>query len=422
MKKPRSKYVKISATVVISAVILYALMSIIDNIGLVYESLSSAVSFILRVLSPVLIGFVVAFLLHRPSDFFARLLQKIKFFSKRIRLSVVLGVFITFILFLAFITVFLYLLIPSVAESIGALSNDAPGYAKVVYDWVVKTSETPTISGILDFLNIEISSADSLTSLLSKFWAEITVILQTAAAAIFGFLMDTGRFLYNFVLGMFFTIYMLMFKQQIKRQLQTLFKAILKGFYYKVAFAYRVADDMFYKFIAGKGMCSIAIGIATFIICSLAGFKYVPLISLIIAVTNIIPTFGPLIGAIPAVLLSMMTSPIYGLYMLIIIIGLQIVEGNIIAPRVLGSSLGLNGFWIIFSIVIMGALFGVVGMLIAAPLFGLIRILIKNMLTRNSKDYEKLSAEMEFNASLQRYHQWTTKKIKKPKEKQDVKL
>lgn len=422
MKKPRSKYVKISATVIISAVILYALMSIIDNIGLVYDSIKSAVSFILGVLNPVIIGFIIAFLLHRPSDFFARLLQKMKFFSKRVRLSGVLSVFITFILFLGFISAFLYLLIPSVAQSVGSLTEDAPEYARTVYDWVLKTSQQPTIADILDFLNIKISSADSLSTFLSTFWTEITVVLQTAATAILSFLMDTGKFLYNFVLGMFFTIYMLMFKHQIRAQLQILFKAILRAFYYKVAFAYRVADDMFYKFIAGKGICSIAIGVVTFIICSLAGFKYVPLISLIIAVTNMIPTFGPLIGAIPAVLLSMMTSPIYGLYMLIIIIALQIVEGNIIAPRVLGSSLGLNGFWIIFSIVIMGALFGVIGMLIAAPLFGMIRILIKNLLTRNSKEYEKLTPEMEFNASLQRYHQWTTKKNKKAKENVDAKL
>ena len=218
--------------------------------------------------------------------------------------------------------------------------------------------------------------------------------------------------LYNFVLGMFFTVYMLLYKGHIKEQFKTLGKSVFKGFYYKLAFTYKVADDMFYKFIAGKGICSIAIGIATFIICAIMGFKYVPLISLIVAVTNMIPTFGPFIGATPAALLAMITSPIYGLYMIIIIIVLQVIEGNIIAPRILGSALGLNGFWIIFSIVIMGALFGLVGMLVAAPLFGLIRILLKNWVVIRDKDYEKLSPEEEYAASLKRYKQWTAKKIK----------
>lgn len=412
MKRPRSRHVKIAVTVVISAAILYAVMSIIDNIGLVYESIGAAVSFIMRVISPVLIGFIFAFLLYRPADFFARLLQKIKLFKKRIRLSVILGVFVTFILFLAFIGAFLYLLIPSVIDSVRSLSKDVPTYAQDVYKWIVDTSRTETVSGILDFLGIKVTDAANITEYISESWTEITALFQTVTKALFGFLLDTGRFLYNFVLGMFFTVYMLMFRKQVKGQLEKLLKAVLKGFYYKLAFAYRVADDMFYKFIAGKGLCSILLGIATFISCALLGFKYVPLISLVLAVTNMIPTFGPFIGAIPALLLSVMTSPIHGIYILIIIIVLQIIEGNIIAPRILGDSLGLNGFWIIFSIIIMGALFGVVGMLIAAPLFGLVRILLKNWLIRRSKEYEKLAPETEYNASLQRYYEWTTKNIK----------
>ena len=413
MKRPKSKYVKIAITVVISAAILYAVISIIDNIGLVWESVGTAFSFIRRVLSPVIIGFVVAFLLHRPSDFFARLLQKSKFFKKRQRLSVILGVFITFILFLALLTAFLYLLIPSFIDSIKSLSVDVPRYADDVYKWTLDTAKTPVISSILDFLGIKIPDSQSVSELIVEYWTELTTLLQSATATAFGFVLDVGRFLYDFVLGMFFTVYMLLYKRHIKEQVKVLGKSVFKSFYYKLAFTYKVADDMFYKFIAGKGICSIAIGVATFIICAVMGFKYVPLISLIVAVTNMIPTFGPFIGAIPATILALMTSPIYGLYMIIIIIALQIVEGNIIAPRILGSALGLNGFWIIFSIIIMGALFGLVGMLVAAPLFGLIRILLKNWVIIRDKDYEKLTPEEEYAASINRYKQWTAKKIKK---------
>ena len=424
MKRPKSRYFKIAVTVVISAVILYAVMSIIDNIGLVYESVSVAFSFIIRVLSPVIIGFIIAFILHRPSDFFSRLLQKAKPFARHKRLSDILGVFIAFVLFLALIAAFLYLLIPSIIETVSSMGKDIPRYADNVYKWTLETANTPTISAILDFLDIKISDAQSVNDLVLKYWTELTLLLQSAAASAFGFVLDAGRFIYNFVLGMFFTVYMLIFKRHIKEQVKTLSKEVFKGFYYKLAFTYKIADDMFYKFIVGKGIASVAIGIASFIACALLGFKYVPLISIIIALTNMIPTFGPFIGAIPAVLLSMMTSPIYGFYILIIIIVLQIIEGNIIAPRILGSSLGLNGFWIIFSIIIMGALFGVVGMLIAAPLFGLIRILIKNWLAKRDKDYDKALPEIEYIKSLERYKQWTAKKIKNKKLKgeQDAKL
>jgi len=422
MKKPKSKHVKIAFTVVISGAILYAIMTIIDNVGVVYESVSGAVSFIMRVLSPVIIGFIFAFLLHRPSSFFARLLQKIKFFKTRPKGASVLGVFITFVLMLAFFTAFLYLLIPSVIQSISSLGKDLPEYADNVYRWGIDMSKTQAGSQVLDFLGIEITNAESLTALITNSWSEVTTFLQSAAAAIFGFIINTGRLLYNFVLGMVFAVYMLLFKKQISRQLKLIFKAVLKGFYYKLAFAYKVADEMFYKFIAGKGISSIAVGVVTFAACAIGGFKYAALISLIIAVTNMIPTFGPLIGAVPAILLAMMTSPIYGLYMLIIIISVQVIEGNVLVPRILGDSLGINGFWILFSIIIMGSLFGVLGMFIAAPLFGLLRILIKNWLIKRGKAYEKRDPAEEYSASLSRYHEWTTKKIKKIRRVKNAKL
>jgi predicted PurR-regulated permease PerM len=109
-------------------------------------------------------------------------------------------------------------------------------------------------------------------------------------------------------------------------------------------------------------------------------------------------------------LLALMTAPVYALYMIIIIIGLQFVDGNIIGPRVLGDSMGLNGFWIMFSIIVMGALFGVTGMLIAAPLFAVIRILLKNWIYH--RNHEALEGEAEYHASLERFNDWTTKKKK----------
>lgn len=424
MKKPKSKYTKIAITVVISAAILYAIMMVIDNIGLVYDNISSAVSFVLRILSPVLIGLLFAFLLHRPTEFFARVLQKCKFFIKRQRTAIVFGVFITFVLFIALITAFLYLLIPSVIQSISSIGRDLPGYANKVYNWGIELSKTKSVTQFLDYFNIKVTDAASINAFITESWAEITKLLQGLASAMLGFIVNTGRFLYNFVLGLFFTIYMLLYKKQIKNQIKLLSKAIFKSFYYKLAFTYRVANDMFYKFLSGKALCSIGVGIVTFLICAFGGFRYAALIGLILGVTNMIPVFGPFIGAIPAILLAMMTSPIYGLYMFIIIIVIQFVDANIAAPRVLGYALGINGFWVIFSIIIMGALFGIIGMLIAAPLFALIRILLKNWLVKRDKEYEKLEAAAEYNASLIRYYEWTSKKIKnnKNRSKKNAKL
>lgn len=409
MKKIESKHIRIAVTVVIAAAILYAIMSIIDNIGLVYVSVSSAISFVLRILRPVLIGFIFTLLLYRPAAFAARLLCRTKFFKQHRRGASVLGVFIVFIIFLALIAVFLYLMIPNVIQSVSSITRDLPQYGKELDTILTKVSQSVEVKGVLEFIGIDPASSSSTSAIISRFWSEITSVLQGVTEFLFGFIVNTGLFLYNFVLGLFFAIYLLIFKDEIKAQIACISKAISPKVHYRLGFIIKVSDDMFYRFIAGKGLCSIAVGIATFLACTIIGFKYTPLISLIIMITNMVPTFGPLIGAIPATLLAMMTAPIYGLYMLIIIIILQIIDGNILGPRVLGDSLGINGFWIIFSIVVMGALFGILGMLIAAPLFGLIRILIKNWMYKRQNDYVSDDAESEYNKSLERYKQWAKK-------------
>lgn len=413
MKKIQNNYIKIAVIAVVSAAILYAIISIIDNIGLVYQSIGAAVNFILRILSPVIFGFIIAFLLVRPSAFFMRLISKIKFFAKRKKAAHAIGVLLAFIVFIALIVLFLYLMVPGIIESVGGITDKIPEYS-ISIDAVLKDlSENNSIKPILDFMHINADNTNSISAIMQNFITEITAFVQNMTGVLFGFIVNTGLFLYNFVLGLFFSIYMLLFKDELMGQLRVLSMNVFKGFHYKVMFVIDITDDMFYKFIVGKGICSLAVGIIAFAACSLLGFNYSPLISLILAVTNMIPTFGPFIGAIPAVILSLLTAPIYALYMVIIIIGLQLIDGNIIGPRVLGESMGLNGFWIMFSIIIMGALLGVMGMLIAAPLFGVLRILIKNWIYK--KNHETLEGKAEFDASMERFRLWTSKKKKEAK-------
>ena len=413
MRKIQSKYIKIAIVVVIAGAVLYGITSIIDNIGVVWNSLGVAIHFILSILSPVLIGFVIAFLLARPSAFFTRLLSRIRYFSKHQRTAHTIGVLLAFIVLIGLLVLFLYLMVPGVVESVSGISREMPKYAQSVDAVLNDLSQNPTVVQIADFIGFDVTTANSTNALLSEYWSDIAEFLKGLAGSAFGFIVNTGVFLYNFVLGLFFSIYMLLFKHELKNQLRVLSQNVFRKSHYRLMFAIDIMDDMFYRFLVGKGICSLAVGILTFLVCSLLGFKYAPLISLIIAVTNMIPTFGPFIGAIPALLLSLMTAPEYALYMIVIIVALQLVDGNIIGPRVLGDSMGINGFWIMFSIIILGALFGVMGMLIAAPLFAVLRILLKNWIYH--KNHEVLEGEAEFRASMERFHQWTTKKKKEPK-------
>ena len=410
MKK--SKYVKIAVTAVIAAAILYIIMSIIDNIGVVYESLTAAFAFVLRIVTPVLFGVLISFLLSRPVSFFTRLLRKAKFFDKRFISARAVGSLASMILLFSLIALFFYALIPSLIQSVQNLTMDLPGVVRVINSVLVDLSKNPEISSIFDFMGINPAATTSVGSIITEFWGEIVVFLQQFTNWVFGFIVNTGVLIYNLVLGVIVSIYMLIYKNQIIGQISKLTKSLSQESHYRVAFVIKVADQMFYKYLIGRGLCSLGIGLITFAVCSFLGFKYSLLIGLIIAVTNMVPTFGPLIGAIPATLFAMMTAPIYGVYMLIIVVALQILDGNIIGPKVLGDSMGINVFWIVFSIIIMGGLFGIGGMIIAAPLCGLLRILIKNWLFRRQNTNEKLKGEAEYAASLQRYRQWITRKSK----------
>lgn len=410
MKKIQNKHIKIAIIVVIAGAVLYAIMSIIDNIGLVYSSIKAAVDFLIGLLAPVITGFIIAFLLNRPAGFFSRPLCRLKIFKNHLRAAHIIGVFCAFIVFLGIIAAFFYLVVPGIIESVAGISGEIPNYAQKVDKVLNNLSRDQGLMQVMNFVGIDITKANSISSIISEFWSEITVFLQSLGERLFSFVVNIGMFLYNFVLGLFFAVYMLIFKDEIKRQLSTLSKNIFRKLHYKLMFVLDITDDMFYRFLVGKGILSLIVGGLAFCICSLVGFKYAVLISIIIAVTNMIPTFGPFIAAIPLILLSLMTGPVYILYMIIIMILLLMIDGNILGPRILGNSMGINGFWIMFSIIIMGSLFGIVGMLVAAPLFGVLRILLKNWIYH--KNNEPLEGEAEFAACKQRFYEWTTKKKK----------
>ena len=131
----------------------------------------------------------------------------------------------------------------------------------------------------------------------------------------------------------------------------------------------RFTDDAFMGFISGKVLDSTIIGIITFVACTLLKMPYAAFISVIVGVTNIIPVFGPFIGAVPGTLIILMVEPVKALIFVVLILIIQQVDGNIIGPKILGNRVGINGFWVMFAIIMCGGLFGVPGMIIGVPLF-----------------------------------------------------
>ena len=144
-----------------------------------------------------------------------------------------------------------------------------------------------------------------------------------------------------------------------------------------------VSNNMCGRFLIGKLVDSIIIGILCFIGMSIFRFEYAPLISVIVGFTNIIPVFGPFIGAIPSAFLLLLIDPIQCLWFVVFIIVLQQLDGNVIGPKILGNQIGVSGFWIMFSVLVGGGLFGVSGMVLGVPVFAVIYDLLgKNVKTR----------------------------------------
>ena len=305
MRKIRSNHVRIAIVVVIAGAALYAAISIINNIGTVWQSIGMAARFITGMLLPVIIGFVIAFLLSRPSAFISRKLQKRRFWAKRQRGAAVTGALIAFVGLVGMLVLFVYLLAPGVAQSVRSITRNLPQYAQNVYTWLQGVSADPMLAQVLQFAGLDQLNAGTVTEALSEYWSVIAGAAQDIVGALLGFLLSTGRFLYNFVLGFFFAAYMLVFRDEIKRQLATFSEHLFRKSHYKLLFFVRVTDDMFYRFLVGKGLCSLAVGVVTFGACALLGISYSPLIALIMAVTNMIPTFGPIFGTAAAMLLAM---------------------------------------------------------------------------------------------------------------------
>ena len=138
-------------------------------------------------------------------------------------------------------------------------------------------------------------------------------------------------------------------------------------------------------FINGKLLDSAIVGLICYIVCAILNMPYALLVSVIVGVTNIIPFFGPFIGAVPSAIIILMVNPMKCLIFIVLIIVLQQVDGNIIGPKILGSSIGINGFWVMFSIILGAGLFGFWGMLLGVPVFVVIYTIINNLIVRKLK-------------------------------------
>lgn len=237
---------------------------------------------------------------------------------------------------------------------------------------------------------------------------------------IFSFLIGLKDFILGFIVSIYILYSKEMFMMQFKKLIYALFpvksadKVILKS---------KHTNDVFTNFLSGKLLDSVIIGMICFILMTIFKMPYAILISCIIGITNIIPFFGPFIGAIPSSLLILLSEPKKTIIFVILILAIQQFDGNFLGPKILGNSLKLPTFWIMFSIFLFGGLFGVVGMIIGIPLFAVLCVNMQEFIkTRNYSSNRITEGELErlgFNDEKSSHQKTHVKKpfIKKERKK-----
>jgi predicted PurR-regulated permease PerM len=331
---------------------------------------------VLKVIAPIIWGGAIAYLLNPVMKFFERFLKKL-LCKKKERKALVrsLSIAITLMITLSLIALLIITVIPEVIQSIEKILKNFSSYLNSLQDLATRfLSDNPEINKLWnnEFETIRSSLMDAVT----KFQPEFENLLTGIRDGAFSFLIGIKDFLLGIIMSIYIMYNKETFKGQTKKVLYSLFREK------KCEQILRIADRVnivFIKYISGKVLDSFFVGVITFVMMKLMGMPFAALISFIIGLANMVPFFGPIIGAIPCILLILVENPKKALIFAIFILILQQFDGNVLEPKILGGSLGLPTFWILFAIFIGGGLFGFIGMVTFVPIFTVIYTLIKEL-------------------------------------------
>lgn len=322
-----------------------------------------AIRSFLTVLSPFIYGFVIAYLLNTPTNFFE---QKV---YHRFRGRRALSILTVFLLAAGIIVLLLQLVLPQVFNSIFNLMNNMSYYLNNLDQMVRDVVEHFDLAG---------KGLSDLMSSYNEIIRNATEFLQAAVPNILNFGMAVGNGVITGVTAVIASIYMLGGKNRLVGQLKKLIFAVFPA--NGVSNILRVcskANQVFVGFINGKLIDSAIIGVLCFLLSTAIRTPYAVLLSVIIGVTNVIPFFGPIFGAVPCVMILLMVDPWAALRFGILVVALQQFDGNVLGPKILGDSTGLSAIWVLVSIVVGGGLFGFPGMLLGVPTFAVLYSLMR---------------------------------------------
>ena len=369
-----------------------------------WPGIKATLGTILRALSPFIYGCVFAYLFIKVVNYFERtFLHRLgeKLFPKNavraFKAGRIFSIILTLVSFAVVFGGILWLIMPQIYYSLSALVNNMSTYYRTVIEWIDRFFDSnPELESMAKTLVGNIS--ENLTKWVQEsILPKTQVIITNITSGVF----SVVREMFSILVGVVASVYIMYHKETFSAQAKKLLFSLIKpGRANRVLSSIRFVDRACGGFIIGKLIDSLIIGIICYLVLTILKMPYAALVSFIVCVTNIIPFFGPFIGAVPSALLILMESPMKCLIFVIFIIVLQQIDGNILGPKILGTRIGLSGFWIMFAILLFGGLFGLWGMLLGVPVFAVIYAAVRNANTRrlknrdlptNTADYMNLS-------------------------------
>lgn len=362
---------------------------------------------LMGILQPIIMGFITAYLLNPVMVFLEKHLLKflkprVKGERKAKKMARVIGTVGALAFLLLIIFLLLYMMVPELIKSIQNMMVNLPSEFNDFSDWVDEfMAEDSQLANWLATLGIDLISIGEYLEKI--FQNQILPQLKTYMTYVASFttgVISAFRMVFNFVIGLVIALYLLVGKETFIGQGKKILYAVLPAKAGNNALRLlRVSHQLFGGFISGKIVDSAIIGVICYVGLIILKIPYSLLVAAIVGVTNVVPFFGPFIGAVPSFILIALAEPMKGLYFLVFVLALQQVDGNIIGPKILGDSTGLSSFWVIFAILVGGGLFGFMGMLFGVPTFAVIYWLIreivaytlrKRRLPEETRDYIKM--------------------------------
>ena len=341
-------------------------------------------------LAPVLYGFAMAYLLSPIVNWLERLIRlgwskwsltREKTLRRGWLRAV--SILITWAIVSYAVYLLMSVLVPQLIDSITTLINNAESYYRKVYRWANDLLESDSGIGVWLAGLITERYTDGMAFLTDKVlpWAQKAIVPLTNG--IWSGIRGAVGFALDLIVGIIVSIYLMGMKEKsLARCCKAVYAALPEENADAVMRGTRRVNAIFSGFVRGKLLDSLIIGILCFICCSILKMPYTPLVSVVVGVTNVIPFFGPFLGAVPSAFLILLVSPKQCLVFVIFIVILQQFDGNILGPKILGDATGISSFWVIVAILVGGGFAGVLGMFIGVPVFACIQELLKFLMDR----------------------------------------